>query len=153
VNIQIPYETATGTADLVVGNPYDSSDVFKLRISPSAPGIFASNGTTVPFPSVQRGGTTTIFITGEGLVRPQIATGDTPPAGTPVNLLPKPRLAQSMTVGGVAANIVFIGIPSGLAGVTQINFTVGANTPLGVQPVVVTIGTASSLPVNITVTP
>jgi len=153
VNIQIPYETPTGSNDVVVGNPYDTAAAFTIKVTASAPGIFAANGTTVPFPSVARGGTTTIFITGEGQVIPFVETGDTPPAGTPVKLLPKPRLAQSVTVGGVPANIAFIGIPSGLAGVTQVNFTVAPTTPLGVQPVVVTIGSASSPPVNITVTP
>ncbi len=57
-----------------------------------------------------------------------------------------------MTVGGQAATISFIGIPSGLVGVTQVNFTVPQNAPLGVQPVVVTIGNVASPPVNLTVT-
>ena len=153
VNIQIPYETVSGgQSDLTVGNPYDSFDYF-IPISASAPGIFASNGTTVPFASVQRGQTTVIFITGEGLVNDSnLQDGQTPSPSTPVNQLPKPLLKSSVTVGGQAAPIAFIGIPSGLVGVTQVNFTVPANTPLGVQPVVVTIGTASSPPVNITVT-
>ena len=55
-------------------------------------------------------------------------------------------------MGGLNAPIAFIGIPSGLVGVTQVNFTVPSNATLGSQPVVVKIGTASSPPVNITVT-
>jgi uncharacterized protein (TIGR03437 family) len=153
VNIQIPYETlAGGRSDLTVGNPYDNAD-FTIAISSSAPGIFAANGVTVPFASVQRGGTTTIFITGEGEVNdPNLQDGFTPDPTTPINQLPKPLLPASVTVGGQTATIAFIGIPSGLVGVTQVNFTVPASTPLGAQPVVVTIGKASSPPVNITVT-
>jgi uncharacterized protein (TIGR03437 family) len=151
VNIQIPYETIPGKSLLTVGNPYTYT-TFPLTVVSAAPGIFASNGFAVPYASAARGQTTTIFITGEGQVRPSLATGDTPDPSTPLSGLPKPRLAQSMTVGGQAATITFIGIPSGLVGVTQVNFTVPANAPLGVQPVIVTIGTAASLPVNLTVT-
>jgi uncharacterized protein (TIGR03437 family) len=49
-----------------------------------------------------------------------------------------------MTIGGVAAPVVFRGIPSGEVGVTQINFTVPVTAPLGVQPVVVRVGNISS---------
>ena len=151
VNIQIPYETGRGPAEVVVGNPYQSHS-FTIQIGDAAPGIFAANGFTVPFSSVKRGGTTTLFITGEGQVQPSLSTGATPDPATPFTQLPKPQLASRLTVGGQPATIAFIGIPSGLAGVTQINFTVPPNAPLGVQPVVVTIGTASSPPVNIEVT-
>ena len=40
----------------------------------------------------------------------------------------------------------------GLVGVTQINYTVPGNTPVGVQPVVVTVGGVASRPANLTVT-
>ncbi len=153
-NIQIPYETAAGKADLIVGNPYDTATAFTLTVQAAAPGIFKdpSTGMTVPFASVKRGNATTVFITGEGQVRPSVPTGDTPPPTTPLANLPKPRLAASVTVGGQAATIAFIGIPSGLAGVTQVNFVVPTTVPVGVQPVVVTIGTFNSPPVNINVT-
>jgi uncharacterized protein (TIGR03437 family) len=55
-------------------------------------------------------------------------------------------------VGGVQAAVPFYGIPSGFVGVTQINFTIPTTAPLGSQPVVVTVGTASSVPAYITVT-
>jgi uncharacterized protein (TIGR03437 family) len=57
----------------------------------------------------------------------------------------------TVTVGGVVATVRFIGIPSGLVGVTQINFTIPATVAPGVQPVVVTVGTAASAPANLTV--
>jgi uncharacterized protein (TIGR03437 family) len=66
--------------------------------------------------------------------------------------LPKPQLPVTVTVGGVPATIPFIGIVSGLVGVTQINFTIPNGVPTGVQPVVVTVGTAASPPANINVT-
>ncbi len=154
VNVQIPYETSSGTVKLLVGNEYDSSNPVNLQIAATAPGIFAYNGSVVPFSSVKRGDTTTIFITGEGAVTPALATGTTPSSSTSLTRLPKPAAAtRTVTVGGVGATIAFIGIPPGLVGVTQVNFVMPPTAPLGAQPVVVTIGSASSPPVNVTVTP
>lgn len=153
VNVQIPYETSAGTVKMFVGNPYDSSEAVSLQIAPTAPGIFAANGALVPFPIVARGSTSTLFITGEGKVSPALATGTTPATTVPVGNLPKPTAAgRSVTVGGRTATIAFIGIPPGLVGVTQINYVMPPDAPLGVQPVVVTIGAAASPPVNVTVT-
>jgi len=57
-----------------------------------------------------------------------------------------------VTVGDVEAPISFIGIPVGLAGVTEINFQVPAGAALGTRTVVVTIGGVSSAPATLTVT-
>ena len=46
----------------------------------------------------------------------------------------------TVTIGGLPATIDFIGIPSGLVGVTQINFTIPSGASIGTQPVVVTFG-------------
>ncbi|MBZ5607510.1 MAG: hypothetical protein LAP38_04580 [Acidobacteriia bacterium] len=45
-----------------------------------------------------------------------------------------------------------MGIPPGLVGVTQINFQIPPDAPLGAQPVVVTVGDVPSAPVTLTVT-
>jgi uncharacterized protein (TIGR03437 family) len=152
VNIQIPYETpTTGTVDLNVGNPWANFDYY-IRMSPAAPGIFTfADGTLNPFSTGARGQTVTLYITGDGKVSPSVADGDTP---APHAATPKPVQAVSLTVGGVqvATPLPYLGIPSGFVGVTQINFTIPTNAPLGKQPVVVTVGAASSLPAYITVT-
>ena len=68
-------------------------------------------------------------------------------------LTPKPLLPYSVTVGGVPAAIDFIGIPSGLVGgVTQINYTVPSSVSTGIQPVVVTVGSAASPAARLNVT-
>jgi uncharacterized protein (TIGR03437 family) len=152
VNVQIPYETQTGQATLIVGTPYQNV-TYKFQVAAAGPGIFMSpDGSISGAGSGQRGQTVTMFITGEGQVRPSLATGSTPSSKTPLAQLPKPRLAVAVTVGGVPAAIPFIGIVSGLVGVTQVNFTIPNGVPIGVQPVVVTVGTAASAPANITVT-
>ena len=149
VNIQIPYETQPGEATLTVGNPYINVD-YNFTVAASAPGIFtAVDGSLVPFSTAARNQIITLYLTGDGQVTPSLATGTAPSANT--SRLPKPQLAPSVTVGGVSATIDFIGIPLGYVGVTQVNFTVPAGAPTGVQPVVVTIGAASSVPANLTV--
>jgi uncharacterized protein (TIGR03437 family) len=152
VNVQIPYETKTGRATLVVGTPYQNA-TYNFQVVAAGPGIFtASDGSISPSSTGKAGQTVTMFMTGEGQVRPALATGDTPSPRTQLAQLPKPQLPVTVTVGGVPATIPFIGIVSGLVGVTQINFTIPNGVPTGVQPVVVTVGTAASPPANINVT-
>jgi uncharacterized protein (TIGR03437 family) len=152
VNIQIPYETQPGSNTLTVGNPYVNVN-YNIEIVPAAPGIFMTNGfTAAPFSSAAAGHTTTLFITGDGQVSPSLADGTSSPSGTPTSQLPKPKLPVTVTVAGQLATIQFIGIPVGLVGVTQINYEVPANTPAGVQPVMVTVGGVASQAAKLTVT-
>ena len=75
---------------------------------------------------------------------------DYPPANTPAAQLPKPRSPVKVTVGGIAADVTFIGNPW-LVGITQLNFNLPANTPTGAQPVVVAIGGVASAAQTLTV--
>lgn len=153
INMQIPYETGAGPA---VGGINNNGSVagFTMSVSASAPGIFTgANQTLAPFNSGRRGATLLAFITGEGDVAPSLFTGRTPSGGTPAARLPKALLPATITVGGVKADIAFIGIPSGLAGVTQVNFTIPTNAPLGDQPVVVTIGGVAAPAARLVVNP
>jgi uncharacterized protein (TIGR03437 family) len=149
VNLQIPYETQPGPATLQIGNPYQNA-TYQFQVVAAAPGIFMfPDGTINPSRTGARGQIVTLYITGDGQVTPSLATGTAP---NPKAQAPKPRLPVSVTVGGVpAATIEFLGIPTWSVGVTQINFTIPANAPTGVQPVVVTVGNASSPPATITV--
>ncbi len=151
VNLQIPYETQAGRATLTIWNPYTSL-TYRFTVSASAPGIFTlANGSLNPYPIGARGSEIALYITGDGAVTPTLADGATP---GPHAVTPKPRLPVTVTVGGIAvpaSNIEFTGIPSGLVGVTQINFTIPANVPTGPQQVIVTVGSASSPPATLTV--
>jgi uncharacterized protein (TIGR03437 family) len=145
VNIQIPYETQAGLATLEIGNPFENSDPYRFTVTSAGPGIFTfADGRVNPSRSVARGQVGTLFITGEGQVSPTLPTGSTPSSRTAIANLPRPRGTVSVTVGGLPATVEFAGIPSGLVGVTQINFRVPQGVAVGEQPLVVTIGAASS---------
>jgi uncharacterized protein (TIGR03437 family) len=106
----------------------------------------------VPNSSATAGGNATLYVTGAGDVTPALKTAYWSAATTAAANLPKPLLPFSMTVGGVPAFLQFFGLPSGLLGATQVNFTVPSSLAPGVYPVVVTVGGVSSPSVNLTVT-
>jgi uncharacterized protein (TIGR03437 family) len=151
INLQIPYETSAGPAVLGINNGGQIAS-FQLNVTPTAPGIFASNGSLVPYATGQQGEEIVAYITGDGDVTPTLATGASPSSSLTLSQLPASRQPLTLTVGGQPATIVFDGIVSGLIGVTQVNFNIPSNVPTGVQPVVVTAGGVSSAPVNVTVT-
>ena len=154
LNIQIPYETAVNANAVLIVTNNGQTTTASFRVAAAAPGIFVNAaGAPVPNTSGAHGQTVSLYITGDGAVTPALATGTAPAPGTPVGSLPKPQQTVSVTVGGVAAPIDFIGIPVGLVGVTQINYTVPAQAPTGAQPVVVTVGGVASQAATLTVTP
>jgi uncharacterized protein (TIGR03437 family) len=150
LNVQLPYETQPGIAVLTVNNGLETAS-YSFKVTTVAPGIFidGTTGSTVPFSGGQRGGTYTLFITGDGVPTPAVATGTGP---QDPNNLPTPQLPVRVTIGSVNAAVTFAGIPTWSAGVTQINFTVPANAPLGQQPVVVSVGSIRSAAALFTVT-
>jgi uncharacterized protein (TIGR03437 family) len=150
LNIQIPYETAIGTALLAVSNN-GLVATNSFTVSASAPGLFTQNqqgtGPITATSSGGRGQTFALYVTGAGEVSPPIATGAVP-TGTQV---PAPLLPVSVTVSGVAATLNYVGIPSWSVGTLQVNFTVPQNAPLGAQSVAVTVGSATSAAATFTV--
>ncbi len=152
VNLDIPYETGSGWAMVGINNNGKVA-AFTFYVSESAPGIFAGSGNTlVPNSSGKRGDTLSAFITGQGDISPSLYTGRTASSSTPLANLPSPTLPVTVSVGGINAQIAFLGIPSGLVETPQINFVIPANAPLGNQPVVVTVGGVSSPAVMLNVT-
>lgn len=151
VNLQIPYETGGGTAVVAINNNGNVS--YQLfQVAPTAPGIFAVNGFLNPNATAKAGGPAFLYLTGDGDVTATLATGATPPTGTPVTNLPKGLATLTVTVGGLDAPVLFNGIVSGNVGVSQVNFQLPAGLT-GVQPVVATVNGVASAPVNITITP
>jgi uncharacterized protein (TIGR03437 family) len=149
INFQIPYETPLGGALIVVSNNGQVSSRI-IPVTATAPGIFNHEGAITPAPAAGRGDVVTIYITGEGELAPMIDTGAPPPAATPSAQLPKPLAPVKVTVGGVPAEVMWVGNPW-LVGVAQVNFKLAGNTPRGAQPVVVTVDGVPSAPQWMTV--
>jgi uncharacterized protein (TIGR03437 family) len=150
VNLQIPYNAAAGSAAVTVSFNGQTTTT-NINIAPNSPGIFINTANNAPVPnqSAVRGQTVTLYITGDGAESPLPVTGSLPDptAGTP-----HPTQPVSVTVGGIAAALTFVGVPSWSVGVTQINYTIPNSVSLGAQPLVVTVGGAQSAPATITIT-
>jgi uncharacterized protein (TIGR03437 family) len=152
LNVQVPYETGVGQAVLGVNNNGQVAS-FPFTVAPSAPGLYtAADGAVLPSPTVRQGQAAVAYITGDGDTTTFLITGASPPSGTATSRLPRTKLPVTVTVGGIAAPVSFAGTPVGLAGVSQVNFTVAAATPLGVQPVVVSVGGVKTQTGHLTVT-
>jgi uncharacterized protein (TIGR03437 family) len=147
VNLQIPYETGQGPAVLAINNNGRIA-TFPFTVSLSAPGLYPAfiNNTIFSINFGRPGDVITAFFTGAGDLNPSLATGATPAPATPFTSLPKPRLPVGLTVGGLPAQIAFIGNASGLTGAMQINFTLPQGLDPGTQQVVVTVGNTASAP-------
>jgi uncharacterized protein (TIGR03437 family) len=153
LNVQIPYETTANSSAVLSVNNNGQVTTQSFQVAAAAPGIFTdSTGALAPTAAAARGQEIAFYITGAGPVSPAISTGAAPAASTAIADLPKPVQPTSVTIGGATANIDFIGIPSGLAGVTQINVQVPSGIATGSQPVVVTVGGVASAPAMITIT-
>ena len=150
INLQIPYEIASGATAIMKIISGGQTATSQITLGTAAPGIFAdANGLLVPYQTTARGQTIVLFMTGDNLLTsPKVTTGSVPAAGTVT--IPD-NASLSVAVGGVSAAIAFKGVPSWSIGVTQINFTIPANAPAGLVPVVVTARGVSSAPVYISV--
>jgi uncharacterized protein (TIGR03437 family) len=150
LNVQIPYETPAGSTATLSINNNGQVTTRSFAVTAAAPGIFTdSTGAVVPTSSAAPGQEFAFYITGAGAVSPAIATGVAPAASTANADLPKPVETTTVTIGGAAATIDFIGIPAGLVGVTQINVQVPGGIAVGAQPVVVTVGGIASAPATV----
>ena len=157
VNAIVPYEVnGSQTAQLqVIYNGATSAPV-ALNVAASAPGIFSQDSSgkgpgvvfnqdgtlnTASNPAAP-GTIIQIFGTGEGQTSP--AGQDGLRALTPP--YPTPLLPVSVKVGNVTlTEIDYKGaIPTFVAGLFQVNARLTSNVPSGTQPLVITVGTAST---------
>jgi uncharacterized protein (TIGR03437 family) len=132
------------------------SSAVTVPIPPAAPGIFTAdssgkgqgallnqdysiNSSRNP---AGRGSIVILYATGEGQTDPAGVDGQLATAG-----LPQPRLPVSVTIGGIAAEVLYAGAAPGfVAGSMQINARIPANAPTGASvSVQISIGNAASL--------
>jgi uncharacterized protein (TIGR03437 family) len=150
LNVQIPYRAGAGPAVLTVNNNGQVAG-YQFTITPSVPAFYVdANGAPVGISSVSPGGTIATFINGAGDITPSTKSGYVSSTSS-ISASAKPLLPLSVTVGGTPVYLTYVGISAGLIGTMQINFTVPASVPEGVQPLVVTVGNLSSPPAQLTV--
>jgi uncharacterized protein (TIGR03437 family) len=165
INALIPYETAGTSAEVfLAAGEFSESGRVTLPLGSSAPRVFTLGGSQgaitvantfiVAAPTgrfniggqgsrpANRGEALSIFCTGLGRLNNAPATGVASPS-SPLATTIDP---VSVTIGGVAANVVFSGLTPGLVGLYQINVQVPQGTPSGdaVQVVVTTAGNRSN---------
>jgi uncharacterized protein (TIGR03437 family) len=154
INAQMPYDVTPGLATLVVTNGTTVSNSVAINVSATAaPGIFiyatnhavaqnlpsyVENSSNAPAPI---GSTIVVYFTGGGPVTGQssLTKGQpTPAADFPVTE------SYSATIGGVNANVVFVGlVPTAVGGFYEADITV-PQVPSGEQKLILTINGAAS---------
>ena len=148
VNFQMPFEVAgMSLVRMVVDNNGARSEPEGVQLTPSAPGIFTYDGVRAiatnqdgslnsPTNPAARRDVMTVYMTGQGPVAPNWPTGK---AASAVPLILAPAEAHAF-VGGVEGKIEFLGLAPGMVGVLQMNFRPDHFSPLGDQPLKVSIG-------------
>ncbi len=147
LNVQVPYAAGAGPAVLSINNNGQVAGAL-FQVAPSAPGVFAdAAGNAIPQAAVKAGATATVYLTGAGEVTPTLRTGYAPTVANQV----KAVQPVSVSMGGAPVFVQSAALAINQIGVLQVSFIVPPGTTAGPQPVVVTVGKASSPPVNITV--
>ncbi len=154
----VPYSVggAAASTELRVLNQGVSSPPVTLSVAPAAPAIFTLNASgkgagavlnqdnslNAPANAAARNSIIQIFATGEGQTTPpgedgKLATGA---------VLPKPRLAVTVQIGGQAATVLYAGAaPCQVAGLFQVNARIPQNVvPGSAVPVIIRVGTVAS---------
>jgi uncharacterized protein (TIGR03437 family) len=163
VNVQIPWEMQGQTsAQFVVNIGFTPGPAVTIPLARSSPGVF-SNGTAILDENshaitganpAQRGPSHAIelFMNGLGPVDQQPPTGEpTPfPAQTSDGLV-RTLDTPTVTIGGVPATVTFSGLAPDWVGLYQVNATLPANTPTGLQDLIVSIGGATSIATKVPV--
>ncbi|MBM3795224.1 MAG: hypothetical protein FJW31_14400 [Acidobacteria bacterium] len=163
INLQVPWELqGLNGAQVKVSIGDISSALYALPLDEHSPALFE-----IPDPGgsvvaaaldaqfrlvttanpLQRGQPGQLYGNGLGPVSNQPGSGEPSPAGP----LAETRSTPAVTIGGRPAQVLFSGLTPGSVGLYQINIIPAADTPTGLQPVVVTIGGVASKPVNMAV--
>jgi uncharacterized protein (TIGR03437 family) len=143
ISAQVPWNTGS-VASLVVRTPGGASDIIRIRVTPTAPGVFRS-GTAGPDTGiatvirginnelvtasnpVHQGDDLVIYATGLGRTSPEVLVG------SPAPFEPLARVTDTpvITLGGVPLPVSFAGLTPGLIGVYQVNVIVPRSVPTG----------------------
>lgn len=148
INAQAPMETPTGNQEVRIYSPFGTATM-RVNVVTASPELFRAgssnqaivqrNGVELgPSNPVNPGDILTFYGTGIGPLNLFVPSGEAARSGANLS---RAALNAQMTIGGVNANLLFVGLTPGLVGVMQIN----AEAPSGMAgggsvPVVLTIG-------------
>ncbi len=148
INLQIPFETSAGSANLVVLSGGRQVAAATFTIAPAAPGLFllepgraavlnedgGVNSATLP---AAAGSQIAVYLTGLGAVSPPVPTG--------VSAAGLSRVIGPVTaaMGGQNASVAFAGLAPGYIGLYQVNLIV-PQLARGDHAVSITAGGAAS---------
>ena len=156
INFQVPFETVSGTATVIVTNSVTGSSLpASVTVQDTAPGVFTYPETPTVHAVVQNfdatlnatatpalpGQAIVVYFTGGGLVTNPPATGA---AASLTTLSYASATPVSATIGGVTAPVAFAGLTPGFVGLYQMNLTV-PTLAAGDYPLVITLGAAGSV--------
>ena len=156
INMQLPFETAVGSASTLVSASGALSSASPVNVSTVAPGILTqdSSGTglglitdaltgaliTAAAP-IARGQIVTVYASGFGPVNPPVATGSAALA-SPLSFTANTVTAK---VGGVDAKVTFAGLAPTFVALYQLNIEIPATAPTGAAvPLTTTVNGVSS---------
>jgi uncharacterized protein (TIGR03437 family) len=158
INGQIPYEVAAGTAtmNITVGG---ASASITFQVAAASPGILiygANRAVAVnpdgsvngPGAPARVGDILVLYLSGIGIPKPAVITG----AAAPSNPLAEVNYTYSITVGGLPAEVFYLGQTPGYPSLAQANFRVPALAP-GDYLIVVTVNGVVSNAVLLAVGP
>jgi uncharacterized protein (TIGR03437 family) len=160
VSAVAPYEIAPlVTASVLVKFLGQSSNGVTVNVATTSPGVFTLNSSgsgpaailnqnqsvNSPNNPANRGDTVVVYLTGEGQTSPAGVTGKVTTVSSTPPLTPGPLLPIAVTIGGQPATYTFAGeAPGFVSGVMQLNVIVPTNISAGDQPILISIGSASS---------
>jgi uncharacterized protein (TIGR03437 family) len=160
INFQIPWETSTGTAAIVVSSGGIASPAVNVTVAAAAPGLFVqgSHAIVQNFPDfslnssgnpAKVGSTIIAYFTGGGKVSPTVADG----AAAGDNPVSTVVSSVTATIGGQSATVSSASLAPGFVGLWQANITVPTVATAGDYPLILSAEGQSSAAANVSVTP
>ncbi len=159
INGQIPFETELGTATVVVTYNGMSSAAFQFQVVAASPGVlvFDTDRAVMQNPDysvntaanpILPGEIGTVYLSGIGIPTVAIPTGAASPG--PPDPLAEVNYPYTITVGGVQAEVNYLGYTPTYPTLVQANVVIPNLAP-GDHLIVVTVNGVSSTPLKITV--
>jgi uncharacterized protein (TIGR03437 family) len=150
IDAQVPFEVTSGLATAVLRLPAMPPSAIQFPIAPVAPGIFANGPNQMGIQNVDgtanaednpaaAGSLITVYLTGQGAVRPPVTTG----APAPTDPVAQSSYPVTATIGSQPAAVTFAGLSPTSVGLFQVNLLMPSIDP-GTYPLQVSVNGIAS---------